>query len=812
MAESGIESAAVIDTDNNVSAVDGVAEKDLIVQPGSPDEKVVVVEDDNIAIARDEPQDEPQLKITDREEVSTSCAEEVVDPAAGATVEANTLMGATNLEENKSLMVEGVIAVAGACLLDSIDDGVASDQSGDDDDERSSSDSARPCSPERNGYETYSSLPLKEEGEMGAKLTNELDTPKSQEIDNPEQGDSASSVILSDAGESKCTSTAPVINLTTSGVDAQDEKLLALGVFAKAATEDGPTANNEDPVSKDGEPSIVSVGAGPALSVKENEASDMASRLLGRISPMVSPIETVPEREDSDASRPKSPTANSTHTTGSGYFSERLRQRLAKRNQVHAAPGSPTKSPEGSLSPSARDNSRDRLQWESRLRAASRQKRQSKSRAKSEPNERANSDILSRYSNEVEDTEEQKLYPDTVTFDCEEDEETTARLVNTKVASRDRRLAYRKCVSEVGASLSISTRAARSKLSKHHHSHHHGIGILQADGIVYDDALLLRLARQARYGRLRGEMSNATASDTSESTAVEPPSRYNEVKIHVYDLLTKDALVEMPYLNCNFPIGQCFKVVNDGCHVLGTGAYHVGVEVNGIEYAFGANTIIGLSGIFTCVAKESPGYEYRETLDFGKLYTTKRTWIRIPKDGQGASFKTMSAALGGSIGCDEKKNSDEETTPSNPNREYSFREIESFADGHAMIHSMAREYMGTDYDLLRKNCCTFARDVCMRLGVREEDIPTWFHNAAQTGADAEDVITNAEQSMKNMISCVGGTDPLDMECYNHGYEVSLSDKGLLKVFESPTMRPPRERRPIFDVDASTPDETASWTY
>ena len=526
---------------------------------------------------------------------------------------------------------------------------------------------------------------------------------------------------------------------------------------------------------------------------------------------MVSPIETVPEREDSDASRPKSPTANSTHTTGSGYFSERLRQRLAKRNQVHAAPGSPTKSPEGSLSPSARDNSRDRLQWESRLRAASRQKRQSKSRAKSEPNEGANSDILSRYSNDVEDTEEQKLYPDTVTFDCEEDEEMTARLVNTKVASRDRRLAYRKCVSEVGASLSISTRAARSKLSKHHHSHHHGIGILQADGIVYDDALLLRLARQARYGRLRGEMSNATASDTSESTAVEPPSRYNEVKIHVYDLLTKDALVEMPYLNCNFPIGQCFKVVNDGCHVLGTGAYHVGVEVNGIEYAFGANTIIGLSGIFTCVAKESPGYESRETLDFGKLYTTKRTWIRIPKVGQGASFKTMSAALGGSIGCDEK-NEDEETTPSNPDREYSFREIESFADGHAMIHSMAREYMGTDYDLLRKNCCTFARDVCMRLGVKEDDIPTWFHNAAQTGADAEDVITNAEQSMKNMISCVGGTDPLDMECYNHGYEVSLSDKGLLKVFESPTMRPPRERRPIFDVDASTPDETASWTY
>ena len=48
----------------------------------------------------------------------------------------------------------------------------------------------------------------------------------------------------------------------------------------------------------------------------------------------------------------------------------------------------------------------------------------------------------------------------------------------------------------------------------------------------------------------------------------------------MYDLLAKDSLVEVPYLGCNFPIGQCFKTLNDGCHVLGTGAYHVGVEVS----------------------------------------------------------------------------------------------------------------------------------------------------------------------------------------------------------------------------------------
>jgi len=576
---------------------------------------------------------------------------------------------------------------------------------------------------------------------------------------------------------------------------------------------------------------------------------------------------------------------NNSNTGSNGGFdkkrlSERLRLRLAKRNAAHheasrmasvttANRNSPNNSPktkggrsspekEETISPntksSVRDRSRDRSHWETRLQATSRQKRRSKSnpRAKSEGtilgDNGANSDILSKYSQSSEVDNgviggNGKIYPDSVTFsDGEEDEGRSpgnGLRVSTKVASRDRRTAYRKCVSEVGASLSQSTRTARSKLSKHHHSHHHGIGILQADGIVYDDALLLRLARQARYGRLRGEV--AAHAITEENLAGR--ERFNDVKIHVYDLLTKDALVEMPYFNCNFPIGQCFKVVNDGCHVLGTGAYHVGIEVNGVEYAFGANNIIGMSGIFTCVPKESPGYEFRESLDFGKIHTTKRTWIRIPKTGTGASFNTLSAALGGSVDNDDPRRnavplmssplSSRSGAPSpNDNHNgkdmtdlYSFREIESFADGHAIVHSMAREYMGTDYDLLRKNCCTFARDVCIRMGVAEDRIPSWFHNAAKAGADAEDAITSVEYSMRNMLDCAEGVDPLDLECYNHGFEViipNLEQKGAgskltagLKVVESPTMRTPRERRPLSDSeDLSLSDmhETASWTY
>jgi hypothetical protein len=204
--------------------------------------------------------------------------------------------------------------------------------------------------------------------------------------------------------------------------------------------------------------------------------------------------------------------------------------------------------------------------------------------------------------------------------------------------------------------------------------------------------------------------------------------------------------------------------MNDGCQVLGTGIYHVGVEVNGIEYAFGANDTVGMSGVFTCTPRESPGYEYRETLDFGKVHTTKRTWIRIPTTENTCSssnsaadtsddetISTTTLLLPSSLSDNEKLSKKKKN--SSTITKYSFHEIESFADGHTIILTMAREYMGTDYDLLRKNCCTFAHEVCTRLGVQESNIPTYFHNAAKAGAHAEDVVNNVENSVRSILSC-----------------------------------------------------------
>lgn len=403
-----------------------------------------------------------------------------------------------------------------------------------------------------------------------------------------------SRVIQSDTGVSRCASTAPVIHWSSSGDDGHDEELSALGMFAKPVKTDDA---DDLAAAKDRNASLYTatdVGDGSEIKTTIYRGSNSPLKYIETSITtsfkveMLLHIEPTPVTEDlAGASRrsrnprkallPISPSSH--YSAGSGYdknrLTERLKQRLAQRN-LNATVGPPTKSvEEGIPTPKPkRDIGRDRLNWETRIQTASRQKSRSAPRCKSQSSDDANSDIFSRYSQTSELDFRRMSYPDTVTFSGTEDEEPNLR-VNTKA-----RLCYRNCASEVNCRVSLSTRLGRSK----HHSHHHRIGILQTDGIVYNDALLLRLARQARYGRMRGEVFNSVADDAMGSDTGE--RSYNEVKIHIYDLLTNDSFVEVPYFNCNFPIGQCFKVMNDGCHVLGTGAYHVGVEVSMIGLTF----------------------------------------------------------------------------------------------------------------------------------------------------------------------------------------------------------------------------------
>ncbi len=410
-------------------------------------------------------------------------------------------------------------------------------------------------------------VPEEDDSTESASLTM-LDV-SSDRLDNTSGGE-LTNANRSDSGESGCTSTAPMITLSLLDGDLHAERMVAGGSLPIMA-DDGGTSVNLDNIateSVDENQNNKSVISRESMSpMSDIEKSDVMPSQLGKIMQIrISPKEheaSTSLRASSKSPLPSSP--DGCFEVGGRYdkirLTERLKERLSKRNQTNSSPRIADEEGCAESRP-VRDLARDRLLWESRLQAA-RLKRPCVPRA------------TVSGSNEATDKDNLSIYPETVTFSDSDNDATNTQQIRSN---------YRKSYSEVGIPSSFFTgRSSRSKASKSHQARAHGIGILQPDGIVFDDALLWRLARNSRYGRLRGEVF--TPYDNAGIVAEGGVHRYNHVKIHVYDLMTKDSLVEMPYFSCNFPIGHCFKVVNDGCHMFGTGAYHVGVEVSLDLYA-----------------------------------------------------------------------------------------------------------------------------------------------------------------------------------------------------------------------------------
>merc|ERR1712217_984162 len=116
------------------------------------------------------------------------------------------------------------------------------------------------------------------------------------------------------------------------------------------------------------------------------------------------------------------------------------------------------------------------------------------------------------------------------------------------------------------------------------------------------------------------------------------------------------------------------------------GVFHAGVEVNGLEFAFGMSESPAMSGITCVLPRSNPQHRFRQTV------------------------RLRPTAL-------------------------------SDVDVAALISELIEEYPGHDYDLLRRNCCHFADDFCRRLGVG--GIPGWVHRLARVGA----LVDNAMYAM-----------------------------------------------------------------
>ncbi|KAF0722494.1 hypothetical protein AaE_009946 [Aphanomyces astaci] len=111
---------------------------------------------------------------------------------------------------------------------------------------------------------------------------------------------------------------------------------------------------------------------------------------------------------------------------------------------------------------------------------------------------------------------------------------------------------------------------------------------------------------------------------------------------------------------------------NSFTYAWGLGAFHSGVEVGGVEYSFA-----GGAGIFTLAPKSAQGAVFRESIDMGSFEGT-------------------------------------------------------YHDAKRILDDMRSEFHGSQYNLLTKNCNTFANEACLRLV--GQPIPPFINRIAYFGS------------------------------------------------------------------------------
>ncbi|GJX94666.1 deSI-like protein [Tanacetum coccineum] len=115
--------------------------------------------------------------------------------------------------------------------------------------------------------------------------------------------------------------------------------------------------------------------------------------------------------------------------------------------------------------------------------------------------------------------------------------------------------------------------------------------------------------------------------------------------------------------------------INGYAYWVGLGVYHSGVQVHGVEYAFGAHEH-STTGIFEVEPRKCPGFTFRKSILIGRT-------------------------------------------------DFGPREVRVF------IEKLAAEYSGNSYNLITRNCNHFCNDMCLRL--TKMPIPSWVNRLARLG-------------------------------------------------------------------------------
>lgn len=204
--------------------------------------------------------------------------------------------------------------------------------------------------------------------------------------------------------------------------------------------------------------------------------------------------------------------------------------------------------------------------------------------------------------------------------------------------------------------------------------------------------------------------SSSSSSNSSERNYMNMDSDDTQVLLNVYDLTP----------------------VNHYSIWLGVGIFHSGIQVYGMEYAFGAHDY-PISGVFEVEPKSCPGFIYRCTIPLGHIN-------KSPTE---------------------------------------FREF---------IENVASEYHGDTYHLISKNCNHFTDDISQRL--TGKGIPGWVNRLAKLGAVCSCLLPeslqvtaakqtpeyhNCEEDGTASVSSSNGQEPLEF------FDDADQDKHLLST-------------------------------
>ncbi|CAE8680176.1 unnamed protein product [Polarella glacialis] len=155
------------------------------------------------------------------------------------------------------------------------------------------------------------------------------------------------------------------------------------------------------------------------------------------------------------------------------------------------------------------------------------------------------------------------------------------------------------------------------------------------------------------------------------------------VRLHIYDVSLE-------------PNVQLFNriLAHESSPLKFGGVFHAGVEVNGLEWAFGQSEDENVSGISCCAPKKHLKHHYRET-------------VKLPRTNL----------------------SPEEVA--------------------RLMSELLEQYPGDEYDLLHRNCCHFADDFSQRLGVG--NIPSWVYRLARIGASLDRLLEFAPEPVRELL-------------------------------------------------------------